>query len=77
MDDHLFLFFCTMILAAAGVYFGFIAYIHAPFSANDLVLVTICLGIPFIILVPLFILLLSCCEIIAEYLACLLFPREK
>lgn len=77
IGEHLFLFFCAMVLASAGLYFGVMIYAHAPFSRGDLIVITICFSIIFMIFVPLFLFLLSCCEIIAEYLACLLFPRKK
>lgn len=77
IKDHPFLFCGFAILATAILYFGIILYMHKPFSTGEFIGLMVFFSLTLMILVPIFVFLLACCEIIAEYLACLLFPRSR
>ena len=77
IGDHLFIFICLNIAISAGIYFAGISYSHQAYMTANLVFITIICASMFTILVPLLLFMLACCEMFAEYLACLLFPRKK
>ena len=77
IGDHIYIFIGLNIAISVGIYFTGIAYSHQAYMTANLVFITIICTLLLSILVPLTMFMLACCEMFAEYLACLLFPRQK
>lgn len=75
--DRPFSFIGIIMLLSALIYVGLILYAQSPFSIIEFLFITMAFNILLLLFVPLFVFLLACCEMIAEYLACMLFPRSK
>lgn len=72
---HILAFLGINIAIASIVYFVGIQYSHQAFALGNYLFIVFILSLLLDIFVPLLLFLLSCCEMFAEYLACLLFPR--
>lgn len=77
IGDHIFIFIGLNIAISAGIYFAGIAYSHQAYMTVNLVFIIFIFTLLLSILIPLTLFMLACCEMFAEYLACLLFPRQK
>ena len=77
IDDHIPIFIALNMAISAGIYFAGIQYSHQAYMTVNLVFCMIVFTLLLSILVPLILFMLACCEMFAEYLACLLFPRQR
>lgn len=77
IGDHIFIFIGLNIAISAGIYFAGISYSHQAYMTANLVFIIIICALLLSILVPLTLFMLAFCEMFAEYLVCLLFPRQK
>lgn len=72
---RIYFFLAANIVIASIVYFVGIHYSEKAFSLANYLFSAIFLSLLLDALIFLFLFLLACCEMVAEYLACLLFPR--
>ena len=77
IGDHVFIFIGLNMAISAGIYFAAIQYSHQVYRTVNLVFGLVVFTPLLSILVPLVLFIMACCEMFAEYLACLLFPRKK
>lgn len=75
IGEHILAFLGINVAITSIVYFVGIQYSHQAFSLGNYLFIVFILSLLLDIFIPLLLFLLACCEMFAEYLACLLFPR--
>ena len=75
IGEHIFAFLGINIVITSIVYFVGIQYSNQAFALGNYIFIVFILSLLLDILIPLLLFLLACCEMFAEYLTCLLFPR--
>ena len=77
IGSHIFLFIGLNMALSAGVYFVSLQYSHQDYMTANLIFCIVLFTLLLSVLIPIALFLLSLCEMFAEYLACLLLPRQQ